>query len=137
VSYLLSLDLPAATLNSTLPSKERERIYQDLNCGHPRTRLLYITPELASKGGFRKTLQKIYRNGELSRFVIDEGHCISEWGHDFRKDYRSLSYFRLVHSRLCNLTQNFPNVPIMVLTATATEKSSLPLCIIVLMVEFV
>jgi hypothetical protein len=71
-------------------------LYADLNCGHPRTRLLYITPELAAKGSFRKSLEKIYRNEELSRFVIDEGHCISEWGHDFRKDYRSLSYFRLV-----------------------------------------
>jgi hypothetical protein len=96
VSYLQSRFLPAATLNSTLPNTERERIYSDLNCGHPRIRLLYITPELASKAVFRKTLQKIYRNGELNRFVIDEGHCISEWGHDFRKDYRSLSYFRLV-----------------------------------------
>ena len=100
VSYLTSLSLPAATLNSAISATERQRIYEDLNCGHPRTRLLYITPELASKPSFRKTLQKISRNGELRRFVIDEGHCISEWGHDFRKDYRSLTYFRLVLRQL-------------------------------------
>ena len=88
--------MPAATLNSTITSAERELINQDLNCGHLRTRLLYITPELASKAFFRRLLDKIYKNGELSRFVIDEGHCISEWGHEFRKEYRSLSYFRLV-----------------------------------------
>lgn len=97
MAYLQSLSLPAATLNSTLPTTERIRIYDDLKCGHPHTRLLYITPELAARASFRKTLEKINRNGELRRFVIDEGHCISEWGHDFRKDYRSLSYFRLVY----------------------------------------
>ena len=75
---------------------DRDNLEKDLNCGHPRTRLLYVAPEKASTAYFRKSLQKIYRNGELSRFVIDEAHCISEWGHDFRKDYRSLSYFRAV-----------------------------------------
>lgn len=59
---------------------------------------------------FRKHLNTVYTQGELSRIAIDEAHCISEWGHDFRTAFTSLSYFR----------STFPSVPIICLTATAT-----------------
>lgn len=78
--------------------------------GHPRTRLLYVTPEYTLTETFRKHLLTVYTQGELSRIAIDEAHCISEWGHDFRPAYTHLSYFR----------STLPNVPIICLTATAT-----------------
>ena len=73
------------------------------------TRLVYVTPELVLTDSFRRVLGKIYTQGELSRIAIDEAHCISEWGHDFRPAYCHLSHFRSA----------YPNVPIICLTATA------------------
>lgn len=81
-----------------------------LDVGHPRTRLLYITPEYTLSESFRRCLQTIYAQGELARIAIDEAHCISEWGHDFRRAYAHLSHFRTT----------YPSVPIICLTATAT-----------------
>ena len=79
--------------------------------GHPLTRLLYVTPELVLTDSFRRVLGTIYTQGELARIAIDEAHCISEWGHDFRPAYCHLSYFRSA----------YPTVPIICLTATATS----------------
>lgn len=80
--------------------------------GHPRTRLLYITPEFTLTESFRRHMQEIHAQGELARIAIDEAHCISEWGHDFRPAYAHLSHFR----------QAYPTVPIICLTATATPS---------------
>lgn len=85
---------------------------QDLLSGHPRIRLLYVTPELCLMETFRRTLKTMHAQGELKRIAIDEAHCISEWGHDFRPAYKELSWFR---RELVN-----PSVPISALTATAT-----------------
>ncbi|EMR11300.1 hypothetical protein PNEG_00329 [Pneumocystis murina B123] len=112
VDILRAKKLPAATLNSTTSTENRKRILEDLACGHPQVRLLYVTPELLSTESFRKDLLNVYQHGELHRFVIDEAHCVSEWGHDFRKDYKLLSFLR----------KKYPKIPIMALTATATEK---------------
>lgn len=71
-----------------------------------------MTPELVLTDSFRKVLATIYGQGELSRIAIDEAHCISEWGHDFRTAYCHLSHFR----------STYPKVPIILLTATATPK---------------
>lgn len=102
----------ASSLNSNTPYPEKQRIQQDLETGHPRIRLLYVTPELCSGSRFRERLQLVHRQKELARVAIDEAHCISEWGHDFRKDFKRLSWFR----------ETFPDVPIMCLTATANPK---------------
>ena len=112
VAALQSADIPVGTINSNTPSADRSAILDDLRCGHPRTRLLYVTPELCFTESFRKHLRTVYEQNELVRFAIDEAHCISEWGHDFRPAYSHLSYLRTA----------FPKVPIMCLTATATPR---------------
>ena len=74
-------------------------------------KLLYVTPEKFSKSKyFLSQLQRLNASNKINRFIIDEAHCLSNWGHDFRPDYLELR----------QLKQLFPNVPIMALTATAT-----------------
>ncbi|KAL5342570.1 P-loop containing nucleoside triphosphate hydrolase protein [Aspergillus crustosus] len=114
VNALKELGVPVATINSTTEPEERRVIISDLLSGHPRIRLLYVTPELCQRETFRRNLQTIHKQRELVRIAIDEAHCISEWGHDFRPAYKDLSWFR---ETLLN-----PAVPISALTATATPQ---------------
>ncbi|KAL4927172.1 putative RecQ family helicase RecQ [Aspergillus undulatus] len=114
VRALADLGLPVATINSTTKIEERRAIIQDVLSGHPTIRLLYVTPELCQTDTFRRNLQTIHRQRELVRIAIDEAHCISEWGHDFRPAYKELSWFR-------NFLTN-PPVPISAFTATATPQ---------------
>lgn len=112
VEALRAADINASSLNSNTPSSEREYILNDLKTGHPHIRLLYVSPEMCAQDGFRKKLEVVHEQRELARIAIDEAHCISEWGHDFRKDFKRLSWFR----------ESFPDVPIMCLTATANSQ---------------
>ncbi|KAI8955804.1 RecQ family ATP-dependent DNA helicase [Xylaria longipes] len=112
VEALRAAGIDANSFNSNTPLHERDRILADLKTGHPRTRLLYVTPELCATDRFRDRLQIVYDQRELARIAIDEAHCISEWGHDFRRDFKRLSWFR----------ESFPEVPIMCLTATANDQ---------------
>jgi len=111
VEALRAARVNARTLNSNTPIEERDYIYQDLATGHPLIRLLYVTPELCSGDHFRKRIKIVHEQKELARIAVDEAHCISEWGHDFRKDFKRLSWFR----------ESFPDVPIICLTATANS----------------
>ncbi|ORY38320.1 ATP-dependent DNA helicase [Rhizoclosmatium globosum] len=112
VDALRALGINAATLNSALKESDRKLVYKDLSEPVPKIKMLYVTPELMATERFREILKFLDLRGMLARLVIDEAHCISEWGHDFRSDYRKLSYFKLA----------FPKIPIMALTATATES---------------
>ncbi|KZV90602.1 hypothetical protein EXIGLDRAFT_616758, partial [Exidia glandulosa HHB12029] len=110
VDRLEELNVPVQSWTSQTSNEERQLIKKDLQSGHPVTRLLYITPEGLDTESFKPILKQLYRQGELNRFVVDEAHCISEWGHQFRTQYRNLGSFRA----------RFPGVPIMALTASAT-----------------
>ncbi len=106
VDALQANGVEAEFVNSTLGLSEIREIYSRVRKGE--IKLLYVAPERLSTDEFQDFLKEL----NLSLFAIDEAHCISEWGHDFRPDYRSLQ----------NLRTNFPKVPIIALTATATEK---------------
>jgi RecQ family ATP-dependent DNA helicase len=112
VDALRAADVEAATINGTTTQSEKQRILKDLATGHPLTRLLYITPESCALDYIRRHLTIVHKQGELARIAVDEAHCISEWGHDFRTSFKELRWFR----------ESFPDVPIMCLTATATPR---------------
>lgn len=102
----------SATCLSAAKESDNE-VYADLSKATPHLRLLYVTPEKVVRSGkLKSALQRLYSRGVLNRFVLDEAHCISAWGHDFRKDYTELR----------GLKHLFPTTPIMCLTATATRR---------------
>lgn len=115
VSHLKRLKIKAFLLNGETDASERKQIIGTLFRGEAdeHMELLYITPEMINKsqtliGG----LEKLNQNGNLARIVIDEAHCVSQWGHDFRPDYKELGEVRT----------KLVGVPMMALTATATEN---------------
>ena len=105
VDALVLNGIPAAFLNSTQTSSEQSYIFQRLR--NNELKLLYVAPErlVGEEMQFLKYLQEI----NVSLFAIDEAHCISQWGHDFRPEYRVLSQLKEV----------FPHIPLIALTATA------------------
>jgi ATP-dependent DNA helicase RecQ len=106
VDALQASGVPATFLNSSLSAGESRARLRGLNDGHYR--LLYAAPERLMLSGFLSDLQR----WKVNLVAVDEAHCISEWGHDFRPEYRQLAELR----------QLFPSVPMMALTATATER---------------
>ncbi|ABO96209.1 predicted protein [Ostreococcus lucimarinus CCE9901] len=112
VSHLVKdFNIPATFLSSAQSQGDAVAVLRELRKRKPTIRLLYVTPEkLASSSTLADIMDQLDRNGLLTRFVIDEAHCVSSWGHDFRPDYKALG----------SLRKNYPNVPITALTATAT-----------------
>ncbi|MGJ8693074.1 MAG: DNA helicase RecQ [Thalassotalea sp.] len=103
VDGLVRQGIPAAFINSSLEPAEINKIFQQMANG--TIKLVYISPERLSSRYFLEGLSSL----SISMFAVDEAHCISQWGHDFRPAYTNMS---------C-LKQNFPHIPVMALTATA------------------
>jgi ATP-dependent DNA helicase RecQ len=106
VDALQAAGVAATFLNSSLAVGESRLRLRGLHNGE--FRLLYVAPERLMLSGFFDDLKK----WNVNLFAIDEAHCVSEWGHDFRPEYRQLKTLR----------EKFPDVPVMALTATATER---------------
>jgi ATP-dependent DNA helicase RecQ len=111
VGALDEVGVPAAYLNSSLSSEAAQQVERDMMSG--KLVLLYAAPERITNLRFQAQLASLQERGLLSLFAIDEAHCVSQWGHDFREDYLQLS---LLHER-------FPDVPRLALTATADEHT--------------
>ncbi|XP_060083863.1 recQ-like DNA helicase BLM [Ylistrum balloti] len=113
VQRLNSMMIPAAQLSSDQNKTQADFIYTKLSYRKPEITLLYVTPEkISASDKLNNCLDNLYRRKILSRFVIDEAHCVSQWGHDFRPDYKKLNILR----------ERYPEVPVMALTATATPR---------------
>ena len=102
-----NIDSVAHFLNSTLTKKEIKEVHDDLLTG--KTKMLYVAPETLTK---QENLE-FFSDLKISFFAVDEAHCISEWGHDFRPEYRRLREMMI---------QINPDIPMIALTATATPK---------------
>jgi ATP-dependent DNA helicase RecQ len=106
VDFLRGRGIDAAVINSAQPPGQTQRVLEGLERG--AYRLLYVAPERLMQPGFLQLMSR----WNVSLLAIDEAHCISDWGHDFRPEYRQLREIRL----------RFPDIPLMALTATATDR---------------
>ncbi|KAK9240629.1 hypothetical protein V1525DRAFT_353098 [Lipomyces kononenkoae] len=111
VEHLLEKGIKAAMVSSRGDAAARRNTFQQLKSGD--LSLLYVSPEmLTTNSQLRNVISSLYHRNSLARIVIDEAHCVSSWGHDFRPDYKQLGQFK----------EDFPNVPLIALTATANER---------------
>ncbi len=105
-AQLAQMGIPAAVLNSSLPNDKQAQVIRKASKGE--FRLLYLSPERLARADTIDWLQRV----PIAFFAIDEAHCISEWGHEFRPEYRQLSRLRA----------HFPDRPIAAFTASATRR---------------
>ena len=110
VDSLTDNGVAATCLNSSLDYNTIRQREAELLAGH--IKLLYVSPERLMSAGFFGLLERLIQTVGVSGFAIDEAHCVSEWGHDFRPEYRQLSVLR----------EKFSQIEVMGLTATATER---------------
>ncbi|CAN6703529.1 unnamed protein product [Malus baccata var. baccata] len=112
-SLTYQANIPAAYLSANMEWTEQQEILRELNYEYCKYKLLYVTPEKVAKSdALLRQLENLNARQLLARIVVDEAHCVSQWGHDFRPDYQALGI----------LKQKFPNTPVLALTATATAS---------------
>uniref|UniRef100_A0A8C9X8Q2 ATP-dependent DNA helicase n=1 Tax=Sander lucioperca TaxID=283035 RepID=A0A8C9X8Q2_SANLU len=113
IMYLKSIDVSAVMLNASSSKEHAKTVMAGMMDPKADFKLLYVTPEKIAKSKlFMSRLEKAYNVNLLSRIAVDEVHCCSQWGHDFRPDYKLLGI----------LKRQFPKVPLLGLTATATSS---------------
>lgn len=113
VEALKKKGIKAELLNGDLPKTKKNKLFQELEKNYPSIKLLYSTPESIMCNEETKVIfQDLFQRGLLNRIVLDEAHCISTWGHEFRPNYLKVK----------NIKNVFPDIPIAAFTATATEK---------------
>ena len=113
VEALKKKGIKCELLNGDLPQSRKKKLFGELSKNYPAIKILYSTPESIMCNDETKIIfQDLFERGLLSRIVLDEAHCISTWGHEFRPNYLKVK----------NIKNVFPDIPIAAFTATATEK---------------
>lgn len=111
VEHLKAKNIRAGMINSKIEYLEKKHMMELFKTA--ALDLVYLSPEMINASAqIQKIIKHLYDNKLLNKIVVDEAHCISSWGHDFRPDYKALKVFKM----------SYPDVPIMALTATANEK---------------
>jgi ATP-dependent DNA helicase Q5 len=112
LDHLAKINIVAHSINSRMSEEENNSVISDLLSSNPTTKLLYVTPEKVSTRKFQNLIDKLIKSDKIACIVIDEAHCLSEWGHEFRPDYRKLGMLR----------EKTGTVPFAALTATASRQ---------------
>ncbi|KAK2685001.1 hypothetical protein QWA68_016390 [Fusarium oxysporum] len=115
VDHMKALGIQAVAFNGEYSTEYKRQVMTAFEKRSPEDyiELLYVTPEMVSKNTtFNKGMRTLHHKGKFARIIINEAHCASQWGHDFRPDYKTWGEVR----------QRYPGVPVMALTATATQN---------------
>lgn len=112
MDHLTKMKIRAESLNSKMTTKERSNVIADLKSIRPATKFLYITPEQAATDFFQSLMDTLVKYKKIAYVAVDEAHCVSQWGHDFRRDYLKLG----------DLRKKYPSIQWIALTATASRE---------------